>query len=89
MITLTSFIVCIASPFLIKIPLFAPIPEPTVSAIGVAKPKAQGQDITKTAIAFPIAEFTPPPNTSHPINVNTDKVNIDGTKIFVILSANF
>jgi len=44
------FMVCIASPFLIKIPLLAPIPLPTVKAIGTASPKEHGQAITRTEI---------------------------------------
>ena len=39
------------SPPLINKPRSAPIPVPTKMAVGVAKPKAQGQAITKTAIA--------------------------------------
>ena len=50
-----------------KIPSLAPRPIPTVIAVGVASPRAQGQEITKTAIAEvatePIVvngiEFTP------------------------------
>ncbi|OQC35421.1 MAG: hypothetical protein BWX63_02383 [Bacteroidetes bacterium ADurb.Bin041] len=34
----------------IKIPFFAPIPLPTIKAVGVAKPNAQGQAITRVAI---------------------------------------
>ena len=44
-----------ASPLLIKIPFSAPIPEPTINAVGVARPKAQGQEITKTAVVASIA----------------------------------
>ena len=39
------------APPLIKIPLSAPMPVPTMIAVGVAKPNAQGQATTKTAIA--------------------------------------
>ena len=39
------------APPLIKIPFSAPIPVPTIIAVGVAKPSAQGQATTKTAIA--------------------------------------
>src|SRR3989344_5442089 len=42
-----------ASPFLMRIPLFAPIPLPTINAVGVAKPNAHGHAITKTEIAIP------------------------------------
>lgn len=40
------------SPPLINIPLEAPIPVPTITAVGVAKPKAQGQAILNTVIAY-------------------------------------
>ncbi len=36
------------SAFLIKIPCSAPLPTPTVIAVGVARPRAQGQAITST-----------------------------------------
>lgn len=49
-IVFTSFSVCIASPRLISIPLFAPIPVLTISVVGVASPRAQGHAITNTAI---------------------------------------
>ena len=35
---------------MIKIPFFAALPIPTITAVGVANPIAQGQDITKTAM---------------------------------------
>ena len=37
---------------LIKIPFSAALPVPTMIATGVAKPKAQGQEITNTLIAL-------------------------------------
>ena len=45
----------IASPLLNKIPCSAPRPIPTVKAVGVAKPKAQGQAMIKTVIVATIA----------------------------------
>ncbi len=39
-----------ASPLLISIPFSAPLPVPTIIAVGVAKPKAHGQAITNTDI---------------------------------------
>jgi hypothetical protein len=36
---------------LIKIPLLAPIPVATITAVGVASPKAHGQAMTVTEIA--------------------------------------
>lgn len=40
-----------AAPLLINIPLFAPTPVPTITAVGVARPKEQGQAIDKTVRA--------------------------------------
>ena len=40
-----------ATPSRIKIPFSAPSPVPTIKAVGVASPRAQGQAITKTAMA--------------------------------------
>ncbi|MBA7567408.1 hypothetical protein ES708_09119 [subsurface metagenome] len=39
-----------ASPFLTRTPSSAPRPTPTVTAVGVARPSAHGQAITKTEI---------------------------------------
>mgnify|MGYP003720916699 CR=1 FL=1 len=49
-IVVTSFIFWIVSPDRIKIPCSAPRPLPTINAVGVANPSAQGQAMTKTAI---------------------------------------
>jgi len=40
-----------ASAFFIRIPSSAPFPIPTVNAVGVARPKAQGQATTRTAMS--------------------------------------
>ncbi len=45
------FAVSRASPPLIRIPFVAPFPVPTIIAVGVAKPRAQGQAITRTETA--------------------------------------
>ena len=39
-----------ASPDLMRIPFSAPLPVPTIMAVGVASPKAQGQEMTRTAM---------------------------------------
>ena len=39
-----------ASPDFIRIPFSAPLPVPTIIATGVARPREQGQDITKTVM---------------------------------------
>src|SRR5699024_1545580 len=41
-----------ASPLLIKTPFSAPLPVPTIIAVGVAKPKAHGQAITRTEMVI-------------------------------------
>ena len=48
--------ISILSPPLNKTPFFAALPEATVMTVGVARPKAQGQAITKTAIESWIAK---------------------------------
>ena len=51
----TSFIFWIAAPLRIRIPFSAPLPLPTINAVGVANPNAHGQAITNTATAEKIA----------------------------------
>ena len=38
-----------ASPLLIRMPFSAPLPVPTMMAVGVARPSAHGQAMTSTA----------------------------------------
>ena len=57
----TVFTVCAvssASADLIRMPFSAPLPVPTMMAVGVASPSAQGQEITSTAIADGQRKFT-------------------------------
>src|ERR1700722_11138776 len=49
-IFLTEQLASSASPLLIRIPFLAPIPVPTMMAVGVLKPNAQGQATTITDI---------------------------------------
>ena len=49
--------ISILSPPLNKTPFFAALPDATVITVGVAKPNAQGQAITKTAIDNWIAKL--------------------------------
>ena len=44
-----------ASPLRIKMPCSAPRPVPTMIAVGVARPRAQGQAMISTATAFSVA----------------------------------
>ncbi|MPN38736.1 hypothetical protein SDC9_186261 [bioreactor metagenome] len=60
------FILCAvsrATPLFINTPYSAPLPVPTIIAVGVARPKAQGQAITRTDINM-VKANTPvsPPN---------------------------
>ena len=76
-----------ASPVLINIPFSAPLPVPAIIATGVARPNAQGHEITSTAIVLDSANSTPAPDISHTIPV-INAVNItQGTNIPAILSA--
>ena len=54
---------------LIKIPFSAALPVPTMIATGVAKPKAQGQEITNTLIALESANWIVWPLINHTTNV--------------------
>jgi len=49
--TLTRARASIVSPFLNKMPNLAATPVPTIIAVGAAKPRAQGQATTSTAMA--------------------------------------
>ena len=48
--TLISFMAWMASPFRMRTPFSAPMPLPTIKAVGVARPKAHGQAMTSTAM---------------------------------------
>ena len=95
--TITTLTLCNfsnVSASLIKIPSLAPLPTPTIIAVGVASPNAQGQAITN----IPTKETSPKeracekprgpvPNKSHRPKVIKDNTNTMGTKIAEILSA--
>ena len=70
-------------------PLFAPLPFPTIIATGVASPSAHGQLITRTDIALEIEKPMLSPSSSHIINVIAATVITAGTKIPETLSAIF
>ena len=78
----TVFKFCVlskASPLLIRIPFSAPLPVPTIIAVGVAKPKAHGQAITNTDIKIVSAKVLLSPEkyqaklaiTAKPITIGT------------------
>ena len=88
---ITTFTLCADSRLsasLINIPFSAPLPTPTIIAVGVAKPKAQGHAITNTvtmANSPCVKPFSPPKIIQAP------KLNIEirittGTKTPAILS---
>ena len=70
-----------------KIPRLAPLPVPTIIAVGVASPKAQGQEITNTQIPIDKANSKLSPLNSQMIVAIIASVITIGTKIALILSA--
>lgn len=95
------FILSNISPPLIKIPNEAAIPVPTITAVGVAKPRAHGQAITRVEIPklkantnldlLPMNSFSLPrseyANANQKIHVKIANTTIVGTKNLAILSA--
>ena len=82
-----SFACCRASPDLIRIPCLAPTPVPTIIATGVASPRAQGQDITSTAMADEMANSAPAPTISQAKSVTRAMQMTTGTNTPATLSA--
>ena len=77
------------SPLRINIPFDAPSPVPTITAVGVASPKAQGQAITSTLVNTFSAKEISFPAISH-ITVDITAMAITaGTKTPATLSAVF
>ena len=68
-------------------PFLAPTPVPTIIATGVASPKAQGQEITSTAMAEETAASKPPPASIHTKKVTSAIAITAGTNTPAILSA--
>ena len=79
------------SPSLIRIPFSAPLPIPTISAVGVAKPIAHGQAIMSTAtkLISAIVNASSPPIVSQTIKVIIEITITMGTNTAATLSANF
>lgn len=76
-------------PPLIKMPCRVARPKPTITAVGVAKPMAQGQAITKTAMAFNMACGAGKLKAKNPkTKVKMATAKTAGTKTALILSAN-
>ena len=63
-------------------PAFAPLPVPTMIAIGVARPNAQGQAIMRTVTAFAKAKTNDGcgPQIAHITNVKIEMATTTGTK---------
>ena len=76
---------------LIKIPFSAPFPMPTIMAVGVAKPNAQGQAIinTVTIANNPLVKPFVGAKNIHATKAIIEILIIAGTKNRAILSTNF
>ena len=72
---------------LISMPFSAPLPVPAIIAAGVARPRAQGQDITRTATAILSAKEKSPFIISHTKRVIKAIPSTAGTNTPLILSA--
>ncbi len=79
-----------ASAFLIRTPIDAPRPTPTMIDIGVTRPSAQGQAMIRTATAetTPLAKRGSGPQMTHPMKANTATVMTAGTNHPATWSAN-
>ena len=74
----------------IRILFSAPLPIPTIIAVGVANPNAQGQAITNTVteVSKACVKASSPPAIIQPIKVSAAIPITAGTKIAAILSTN-
>ena len=72
---------------LIRMPSCAPRPVPTISAVGVARPRAQGQAMIRTATAAVKAVAAEAPKASQPASVSSERTITTGTKIAETRSA--
>ena len=71
-----------------RIPCSAALPVATVIATGVARPRAQGHEITSTAMAMDRQKRTPmPPTAAHRIAASSAMEMTTGTNTALILSA--
>ena len=78
-----------ASADLIRIPFSAPLPVPTMMAVGVASPRAQGQDMTSTAIPMDRANSKVAPVSNQMTADKSAMIMTTGTKMPLTLSASF
>jgi hypothetical protein len=77
--TETSCAISSASASLIRMPWRAATPVPTISAVGVASPSAQGQAITSTATASSTARCQSPLAMPQPSSVTSAATHTTGT----------
>jgi len=77
------------SPPLMRIPFSAPIPVPTMTAVGVARPMAQGQAMIRTETKFRRARVKTGSGTTkaQTVNVTAAMARTDGTKTAATRSA--
>ena len=68
-------------------PFFAPMPLPTMMATGVARPSAQGQEMTRTEMALAMAKLKGFPASSQPARVTRAMPMTAGTNTPDTLSA--
>ena len=73
--------------FLKRMPFFAPLPLPTMMATGVARPMAQGQEMTSTAMARLRLNPKDLPRISQTMNTTAAMAMMAGTKTPETLSA--
>ncbi len=72
--------ICSDSALFINMPFSAPMPVPTITAVGVASPKAHGQAMIKTAINTVKAKTNPAPANNHVIKARIPMTITVGTK---------
>ncbi|MNL39295.1 hypothetical protein D3C87_1615660 [compost metagenome] len=78
--TFTECVISSASASLIKIPFLAPRPVPTIIDVGVARPKAHGHAMTRTAMPLIMACSQLPVAKPQPKIVRSAITTTTGTK---------
>ena len=76
-----------ASADLMRMPFSAPLPVPSMIAVGVASPRAQGQEMTRTLTAAVKANSASAPSANHTSAVTTAMAITIGTKTALMRSA--
>ena len=83
----TRWAVSSASALLMRMPFSAPLPVPTMMATGVARPRAQGQEMTSTEMPMDSAKSNSAPSSSQTTVASAAMVITAGTKMDATLSA--